>query len=379
MLIEAGIWLGVSTFLYHSFFRKKSDREKIDLVFENIKYGFKDQLPEYMNTFKFDDKTTYLYHLPYGLIDNPQLEEILSKTLNKPVKVTMLSKLFINVYNKDIKKKYDYKYIKLPKWTIPVGYSLDGLVTHDFSTIPHMTIAGSTTWGKTVFMKMLVTHLIENTPESVEFYILDLKGGLAFNRFKKIKQVKAVAGNCKESAAVLKKVKDNIEKDMNYFKSINAENAKEAKVPKRKFILIDEAGELSPTKNTSKSDKKYMRSCQQILSHIARVSGQLGYSLLFGTQYPTAEILDRQIKANSLAKISFRLSTATQSNVAIDQSGAEKLEYPGRAIYRTVNNHIVQTPFITNEYIQEVIRRYEDDSATEETSTERGEDLITFG
>ena len=114
----------------------------------------------------------------------------------------------------------------------------------------------------------------------------------------------------------------------------------------------------------SETDKEYTRGCQRILSHIARVAGQVGYKLIFGTQYPTAEIMDNQIKANALAKVSFRLSTSVQSGVALDGPGAEKLEYPGRAIYKTVDEHLVQTPFITKDEIWERIGRYEDVSPT---------------
>ncbi|WP_337970587.1 FtsK/SpoIIIE domain-containing protein, partial [Virgibacillus salexigens] len=91
------------------------------------------------------------------------------------------------------------------------GMSQDGLIYHDFDQIPHMTVAGATTQGKTQFMKMFVTHLIENNPEGVEFYILDLKGKLAFNKYRNLKQVKAVVGNYRDSAKTLKQVKKSIQ------------------------------------------------------------------------------------------------------------------------------------------------------------------------
>lgn len=361
---------------------KDDEQKKIQITFKNLDYEVNDYKPNLLRTIRKESFTEYIYNVPYGLIDDPKLQPILQKTLDKPVNVYFDGKLHVRVYKQKLKQSYPYSLFKskVGLWTIPVGMSQEGVIYHDFDSIPHMTVAGSTTWGKTVFMKSLMTHLIENNPDGVEFYILDLKGGLAFHRYGNLKQVKVVAGDYKQSSKALQMVEKCIKNDMKEFKKIYAENAKEANIPTRKFIIIDEAGELVPDKTMSDDDKEYARNCQRILSYIARVSGQLGYKLIFGTQYPTAEILNNQIKANSLAKVSFRLSTSIQSGVAIDQSGAEQLEYPGRAIYKTVSEHLVQAPYISNKEMWERLKGWEidDDSASQEES-ETGEDIVTIG
>ncbi|MDO6451702.1 FtsK/SpoIIIE domain-containing protein [Oceanobacillus profundus] len=353
------------------------DKKKIQHTFENIDYKVNEHTPKLVKTHKTESHTTYTYNVPYGLVDDPKLQ-VLEKVLNKPVKVSFTNqKLHIKVYNNKLNKSYPYNvFAPNNDWSIPVGMSQDGVIYHDFEQIPHMIVSGSTTWGKTVFMRMFMTHLIENNPDGVEFYILDLKGRLAFNKYRNLKQVKAVAGNHAESARVLKMVKRDIKRDIDYLLSIDAENAKEGNLNTRKFIIIDEAGELKPEKSMSEKDKEYARDCQSVMSYIARVAGQVGYKMIFGTQYPTKEILDPQIKANALGRVSFRLATAVQSGVAIDQNGAEKLEYKGRAIYKTVDEHLVQTPFISKEEIWERIGRYNNVSTTNKTQTERRKDIV---
>lgn len=378
-LIGGGI---AATILYATLNWSDDDKKKIKIALKNINYNVKGYDPKLLKTIKKESSIEYIYNVPYGLVDDPKLQPILQKTLNKPVKVFFDGKLHVRVYKNKLDKSYPYSLFESKgNWTIPVGMSQEGIVYHDFDIIPHMTVSGATTWGKTVFMKSLMTHLIENNPDGVEFYILDLKGGLAFHRYKDLKQVKIVASDFKESYRALSMVKKSIKDDMDYLKSIYAENAKEGNLKIRKFIIVDEAAELT-NKNVSDDDSEYARGCQRILSHIARVAGQIGYKLIFGTQYPTAEILDNQIKANSLAKVSFRLSTSVQSNVALDQSGAEFLEYPGRAIYRTVESHIVQTPYLDNKEMWEMLRRYNNDTKNDSTS-EKGrkgrEDFVKFG
>lgn len=379
--MDAFIGAGIaSVFLYAAAKWDHGDKDKIKRTFRNLNYKVNDHEPRLFKTHKEENYTLYTYHVPYGLVDDEKLQ-VLEKVLNKPVKVLFTNqKLHIKVYNKSLRTEVPYNVFRSEEgWKIPIGLSLDGPVYHDFDKLPHMIVSGTTTWGKTVFMRSLMVHLIEYHPEDAEFYILDLKGGLAFNPYRNLKQIKAVAGDFKESEKVLKMVKKRIKEDMKYLKSIDAENAKEGKIPSRKFIILDEAGELKPESTMSKADKKYAQECQSILSHIARVAGQIGYKLIFGTQYPIKEILNPQIKANAVARVSFRLTTSVQSGVAIDQTGAEKLQYPGRAIYKTVDEYLVQTPIISKKEIWERIGRYNHVKPTVESPAETREDFVQFG
>jgi DNA segregation ATPase FtsK/SpoIIIE, S-DNA-T family len=358
-----------------------SEKKKIQQTLINIGYKIKDQEPKLFLALKQEDYIDYIYNVPFGLVDDERIQFILEKTLDKPIKVTFKQKLFIRVYNVELQKKVQYKdFPSLPGWNIPVGRGLGEKLYHDFDAIPHMIVAGATRWGKTVFMKSMITHLIEHHSDEVEFYILDLKGGLSFHRYSKLKQVKCVASNYCESAEALEMVESEIKKTMSDFKLSNQENIVDTTVTTRRFIIIDEAGELTPNKSMSESDKQHAKTCQRIISHIIRVSGALGYRLIYGTQYPTAKIMDNQIKANASAKITFRLQTGVQSKVAIDETGAEKLEFPGRAIYKTVEKQIVQTPFISNEEMWQRVRRFEQKhDPTREENKERRKDHISFG
>ncbi|MGD6879940.1 FtsK/SpoIIIE domain-containing protein, partial [Bacillus infantis] len=75
------------------------------------------------------------------------------------------------------------------------------------------------------------------------------------------------------------------------------------------------------------------------------------------TQYPTNETLPSQVRANIGARICFRLETNAQSRAVLDEGGAEELpEIEGRAIFRRVKNHIVQTPYIGRKTIEKVVQ-----------------------
>src|SRR5699024_8598393 len=358
-LVGSGI---AACFIYGSMKWKHTDLQKMQHVFRNINYRVGGRVPRLIKRTKYENKTEYVFAVPYGLSDDNKLQPTLQKTLAKPVEVKFKGKLIINVYESDLPTKYDYDWSKTDKWTVPVGRDLNGQILHDFNSIPHMTVAGMTRQGKTVFLKLVLAHLINNNP-SVEFYIVDLKGGLEFGKYERLQQVKSVSGNVDEADRILQSILNRLNDDLQRFKSNGWNNITHTKKQRRTFILVDEAAELDDR-------------CQKKLSKVARIGGALGYRLMFATQYPTADTLPRQIKQNREAKISYRLPTKVDRRVAIDENGAEGLNCPGRAIYRTHERKEIQAPFISDDEILERLKMYVKDK-TEDKQT--GENIIKFG
>lgn len=352
MLVSGGI---AACLIYSSMKWTNTEAEKIQHVFLNIGYRIKDKVPRLIRKDKKETYTDYIYNVPYGLVDDPKLERILEKTLIKPVSVMFRGKLIVRVYNKNLTTHLDYDWQPSKRWTVPIGESLDGMIYHDFDKIPHMTVAGMTRQGKTVFLKLVLTHLILNN-KNAEFYCIDLKGGLEFGKYKKLKQIKNVASDPVDAESCLESITNQIKADMQLFKSKGYNDITNTDINSRRFIIVDEAAELTDSKKSQKH-----------LSEIARIGGALGYRLIFATQYPTADTLPRQIKQNADAKISFRLPTEVASRVALDEQGAEQIECIGRAIYRTHDRVEIQVPYVKDKNIMERLGKYDSaDSAESE-------------
>src|SRR5699024_3085898 len=181
-----------------------------------------------------------------------------------------------------------------------------GTVYHNFKKFAHMIVAGTTGYGKTNFIKCLISQL------NGEIILIDMKGGFDYG--------KVTATNIKQARIELEKV------------TAEMKQRRQSHI----YVVVDEAGELlAPAHLTRKESTEYL-ACQSCISEIARLGRGFNVHLIYATQYPTKDILSGQIKQNAETRICFRLPTEIASRVALDESGAEELpsgQY-GMGIYK---------------------------------------------
>ncbi|WP_182480534.1 FtsK/SpoIIIE domain-containing protein [Peribacillus asahii] len=311
---------------------KKSTIELSDLFKLNFKTNIIKRVKDILNNGKYMQKDVELEY--DGMLH--------IKVLNQPLPVELF-------FDEEL-------FSKCNEWQIPLGQTRYGFTYHDTER-GHITLAGATRKGKTVFLKLFITSLIHQQPENTKLTLIDLKGGLAFTRFKDLKQVETVATDLNSTLKALKSVKNEMNQTKEWFDKNGCEDIKEAGIDTRHFIIVDEAAQISPQIITGKEEKEKARQCEEVLSEIARIGAGLGYRLVYCSQYPTADVMNKQIKQNCDTVITYKLRDAIASRVVLDESGAEDLPIPGRAIYKTPDGvQIVQTPFITNEQIEKIIK-----------------------
>jgi DNA segregation ATPase FtsK/SpoIIIE, S-DNA-T family len=270
------------------------------------------------------------------------------KKLRKEVEIDYDGMLIFRVYREALTEylPFDESLIKgLRSWEVPVGVSRSGYVKHDFEKVPHVIVAGATGYGKSSWLKTVITTLIKRKPDHVTFTLIDLKGGLSFGRFRDIKQCETLAKTPEEAVEALEIVQERMNRKLDELFAAGFEDVSEAGDPRRHFIIIDEAADIAGNEKA-----------ETIIKDIARRGRAAGYRLVYATQYPTSETVPSQVKRNCVGRLSFVVDSAIASRVVIDEEGAEKLPLlPGRAIYKTVKKTIVQTPHVTNNQIREVI------------------------
>ncbi|TXR75141.1 FtsK/SpoIIIE domain-containing protein [Bacillus sp. BF9-10] len=364
---------GLTVALFGEKFKSKNDdKRKIQVFFEVAGIAIrrnneeKLQYPKFQKQIEDDRSTTYVYTLPLGMPSKiiQKVEDVVSEGLNKPVRIEYDNyKLNIRVFHREIPKKWDWStgLVKKGEWRVPIGQSLERMIYHDFDKTPHMVLGGLTRMGKTVFLKVLLTTLIEANPENAHVYLIDLKEkGLEFSEFSNLKQVVEVADSVEKAHRVLGRIMEKIEERGKLMKENGYKNMVETKEKDRYFIIVDEGAVLAPAKGLPRHINKIREECQYMLSYIATVSGGLGFRLILATQYPTVTSIPSVVKQMSDAKLGFRLPTRVASEVVLDESGLETLSsLPGRAIYKTDRLTEIQVPYISDEMMWKHLKEYE--------------------
>ncbi|MFJ8119690.1 FtsK/SpoIIIE domain-containing protein [Bacillus mycoides] len=384
-----------ATFLTVAYFSQSngtSDKKKIATFFEIAKICVQHkgelQYPIFIKEIKDDISMNYVYKLPLGVPSQliQKLAEVLEEGLYKPVKISFHQReLHIRVFSQQIPEMWNWSkdLLKEHTWRVMVGKALDKYVYHDFEKTPHMCVSGMTRFGKTVFLKNVMTGLILQQSQYVNFFIIDLKEGLEFSPYKELSQVVEVAENPEQALEMLTKVREKMVKQIEVMKKAYFTNIIDTSIKERCFIIVDEGANLCPTQGLLKKQRDVLFLCQEMLSEIARIGGGLGFRLIFCTQYPTSDTLPRQIKQNADAKLGFRLPTAVASQVALDEPGLEGLpSLPGRALFKTDRTEEIQVPYLKDTDMWKLLKQYkvvkQNEASNIQTESETNRDFIHF-
>jgi S-DNA-T family DNA segregation ATPase FtsK/SpoIIIE len=290
-------------------------------------------------------------------------------TDRKEIELSYDGLLKIRVYNEPLPTEVAFQEGK--GWKVVFGATRERnqLIFHDFEKVPHFCLGGATRYGKSNLINCIVNQLIRQQPNDVKFHLVDLKGGVELCDYEHIKQTISIAYEPEEALETLAKAYKLMREKQEILRKARKKKVEDAGITERHFIIIDEVGELNPDEAVDKKDiwkdgilihkseKTIKAECQKYMSQIARLGAGLGFRLILATQYPTGDVIPRQCKQNSDAKLCFRVQTGIASRVVLDSEGAESLpDIKGRAIYQTAKERvIIQTPLITPEIIQETI------------------------
>ncbi|MEM5603551.1 FtsK/SpoIIIE domain-containing protein [Bacillus cereus] len=384
-----------ATFITIAYFYQSngmSDKKKIATFFEITKICVQHkgelQYPIFIKEIKDDISMNYVYKLPLGVPSQliQKLAEVLEEGLYKPVKISFHQReLHIRVFSQQIPEMWNWskELLKEHTWSVMVGKALDKYVYHDFEKTPHMCVSGMTRFGKTVFLKNVMTSLILQQSQHVKFFIVDLKEGLEFSPYKDLSQVVEVAENPERALEMLGRVREKMIKQIEMMKKSYFTNIIDTSIRERCFIIVDEGANLCPTQGLPKKQRDVLFMCQEMLSEIARIGGGLGFRLIFCTQYPTSDTLPRQIKQNADAKIGFRLPMTVASQVALDESGLEDLpSLPGRALFKTDRTEEIQVPYLKDTDMWKLLKKYkvvkQNEASNAQTESKTNRDFIYF-
>jgi len=106
-------------------------------------------------------------------------------------------------------------------------------------------------------------------------------------------------------------------------------------------IVIDEFADLILANKSIKNDGKDTNA-ESAIVRLAQKSRAVGMHLVLGTQRPSVDVVTGLIKANLPTRIAFRTASRIDSQIILDQAGAEQLTGKGDMLFLDPSKKEVQ-------------------------------------
>ncbi len=253
------------------------------------------------------------------------------------------------------------------KLTICLGKDIVGNpVVASLDKMPHLLIAGATGAGKSVGLNAMISSLLyKSTPNDVKFIMIDPKR-IELSMYNGIphlitpvvtdmkKATNALFWAVREMERRYELLSENKSRNiMQYNKKIAKDKTegKEDTLEELPYIviIIDELADLMMVSS---------RDVEVALTRLAQMARAAGLHLILATQRPSVDVLTGIIKANFPTRISFQVSSKTDSRTIIDANGAENLLGDGDMLYLppgTAKLQRIHGAFISEEELGKVI------------------------
>jgi DNA segregation ATPase FtsK/SpoIIIE, S-DNA-T family len=232
------------------------------------------------------------------------------------------------------------------KLTLALGKTIHGEPFFaDLATMPHLLIAGSTGTGKSVGLNSMLTSILyRSTPDDVRMIMVDPKR-LELGMYEDIPHLLSpvVVDPKKASNALRWAVREMEER----YKTLAGEGVRNIEQYNRNIRL---ALEESGAKNDPESPKPLPfivvvideladlmmvagNEVEESICRLAQMARAVGIHLILATQRPSVDVITGLIKANLPSRISFRVSSKTDSRTILDMNGAEQLLGKGDMLF----------------------------------------------
>lgn len=259
-----------------------------------------------------------------------------------------------------------------PTFRIPIllGKAVNGdYVMSDLTKWPHCIIAGATGSGKSVCINTIVMSIVMNAkPDEIKLVMVDPKK-VELTPYTALPHMLApVITEPKDACTAMNWLVKEMERRYEVLKltgtrNIETFNARridkefeaslETEIPLKMPYIVGIIDELADLMMVSSSD------IETPIARIAQMARAVGIHLILATQRPSREVITGLIKANFPTRISFKVASRVNSQIVLDDVGAEALLGNGDLLFLPPgSSHLIraQGAFIRDEDILAVVK-----------------------
>ena len=284
------------------------------------------------------------------------------------VGVEVPNKTAATVLLKEILDTDEFRNAKSPV-TMAIGKDIGGkIVVADLSKMPHMLIAGSTGSGKSVCINDIILSMVyKSGPEDLRLIMVDPKQ-VELSVYSTLPHLLIpVVTDPKKAASALrwavnemtmryKKFSDLGAREITRYNEMQEDPTK--RLP-RIVVIIDELADLMMVAPDEVED---------CICRIAQLGRAAAIHLIVATQRPSADVITGLIKANIPSRAAFAVSSAIDSRIILDCTGAEKLLGRGDCLFHpngAAKPTRLQAAFVSDEEVEAVVNDIKAQNGTE--------------
>lgn len=258
------------------------------------------------------------------------------------------------------------------KFHIPIllGQAVNGdYVMSDLTKMPHCIIAGATGSGKSVCINTIIMSILLNAkPDQIKLVMVDPKK-VELTPYSKLPHMLApVITEAQGAAAALNWMVKEMENRYEILKLVGVRNIDSfnkrtinpeveanlgREIPTAMPYIVGIIDELADLMMVASQD------IETPIARIAQMARAVGIHLILATQRPSREVITGLIKANFPTRVSFKVASRVNSQIVLDEVGAESLLGNGDMLFLPPgSSHLVraQGAFIRDEDIQAAIQ-----------------------
>ncbi|MBI3596965.1 MAG: DNA translocase FtsK, partial [Nitrospirae bacterium] len=248
------------------------------------------------------------------------------------------------------------------KLTLALGKDIFGTpIVADLAGMPHLLVAGATGSGKSVALNTMILSLMYSaTPDEVKFIMIDPKL-LELSAYDGIPHLQTpVLVRAKDTPKVFQRLVAEMQQRFRLLAEAGARNIESYNKKLRERAALGPARparETTPIGSDEGLDAQpplpnaplpYLvvivdeladlmlvaaREIEDSIARLAQMARAAGIHLIVATQRPSVDVLTGLIKANFPARISFQVSSKTDSRTILDANGAEQLLGKGDMLF----------------------------------------------
>ncbi len=258
------------------------------------------------------------------------------------------------------------------KYLVPVilGKTVSGEnMLSDLAKMPHCLIAGATGSGKSVCINTIIMSILMNaTPDEIKLIMIDPKK-VELTPYTQLPHLIApVITEPHGAYAALNWMVKEMQNRYDILKqlglrnitafnartpNVELESSLSVSVPEKMPAIVGIIDEFADLMMASSSD------LETPIARIAQMARAVGIHLILATQRPSREVITGLIKANFPTRIAFKVASRVNSQIILDENGAESLLGNGDMLFLPPGtSHLLraQGAYMSDDDINRVIR-----------------------